>query len=303
MSVLPCLRQLLPSLRKNLGWSLRCASRTRRRSGGHSATALARPRRNQTPLVDIRILLQLFHFSTLPAVVFAEEVARVACSISHIATLAGADQPVPATPWTACRVCASGGSRLLSIMTSKRSGKLTQRNKSNTEGMARSLQCTQNLCLCLSLCQTNLHMTVAVEAPPIRKMHARLCQPQRMLSSGTLRGPGSQRPQVCVCLCGQQYSLQLGSPSTNCTRAALPIRRRCHQVAQQLGSFTAQSSTSLKDQRSHGRAISLRFLRFSQLLLPPWFRRTFVVTFCVRASHADVYPELLQDARAPGDHV
>ena len=25
--------------------------------------------------------------------------------------------------------------------------------------------------------------------------------------------------------------------------------------------------------------------------------------FCVRASHADVYPELVQDAREPGDHI
>ena len=34
-----------------------------------------------------------------------------------------------------------------------------------------------------------------------------------------------------------------------------------------------------------------------------WFRRSYIVTFCVRASHADVYPELLQDAREQGDHV
>ena len=33
----------------------------------------------------------------------------------------------------------------------KGSGKLKQRNKSHTEGMARSWQCTQNLCLCLCL--------------------------------------------------------------------------------------------------------------------------------------------------------
>ena len=86
--------------------------------------------------------------------------------------------------------------------------------------------------------------------------------------------------------------------------AALPIRRRrCHQISQQLGSFAAQSFMSLKDQRSHGRTLSLRFLRFSNYCCHPWFRRTFVVTFCVRATHADVYPELLQDARDTGDHI
>ena len=64
--------------------------------------------------------------------------------------------------------------------------------------------------------------------------------------SRTLRSSGSQRSQVCVCLCSQQYSLQLGSPSSDSMRAALPIRRRhCHQITQQLGSSAAQSSTSL----------------------------------------------------------
>ena len=37
-----------------------------------------RPRRNQTPLVDIRVLLQLFNLSTLPTGFLAEEAARVA---------------------------------------------------------------------------------------------------------------------------------------------------------------------------------------------------------------------------------
>ena len=83
-------------------------------------------------------------------------------------------------------------------------------------------------------------------------------------------------------------------------RAALSVcRLRCHQVTQQLGAFAAQSSTSLEDQRSHGRTKTLRFLRFSSICSHSWFRRTFVVTFCMRASRADVYPEFLQDTREP----
>ena len=34
-----------------------------------------------------------------------------------------------------------------------------------------------------------------------------------------------------------------------------------------------------------------------------WFPRTFVVTFCMRAPHADVYPKLLQDFWEAGDNV
>ena len=143
-----------------------------------------------------------------------------------------------------------------------------------------------------------------MQAPPNRTVHALLCQQQRRLSSRSLRSSGSQRSQVCVCLCSQQHSFQLGSPSSDNMRAALSVRRRrCHQITQQLGAFAAQSSISLEDQRSHGHTITLRFLRFPSDCSHPWFRRTFVVTFCVRASHADVHPELLQDAREPGDHI
>ena len=72
---------------------------------------------------------------------------------------------------------------------------------------------------------------------------------------------------------------------------------------EQLGAFAAQSSISLEHQRSHDHSTALRFLRFPSNCSHPWFRRTFVVTFCMRASHADVYPELLQDNREPRDHV
>ena len=125
-----------------------------------------------------------------------------------------------------------------------------------------------------------------------------------MLSSRSLRNSGSQRSQACDCLCSRQHSLQLGPPSSDSMRAALSVRRRrCHQITQQLGAFAAQSSISLEDSRSHGHSIALRFLRFSSNCSHPWFRRTFVVTLCMQASHADVCPELLQDTREPGDHV
>ena len=63
------------------------------------------------------------------------------------------------------------------------------------------LSVSLSLCLSVSLSQTQLHVTVAMEAPPIRKKkHALLCHPHGMFSSGTLRGPRSQGSQVCVCL-------------------------------------------------------------------------------------------------------
>ena len=70
---------------------------------------------------------------------------------------------------------------------------------------------------------------------------------------------GSQRSQVCVCLCSQQNPLQLSPPSSDSMRAALSVRRRrCYQVSQQLGVLTAQPSTSLENQRSHRHTIALR---------------------------------------------
>ena len=48
-----------------------------------------------------------------------------------------------------------------------------------------------------------------------------------------------------------------------------------------------QSSISLEDQHSHGHSITLRFLRFPSICSHSW-RRTFVETFCMRTSHADV---------------
>ena len=115
-----------------------------------------------------------------------------------------------------------------------------------------------------------------------------------------LRSSG-QRSQVCVCLCSQQHSFLLGLHRPTSCGLHCPFAF-CLQITQQFGALAAQSSISLEDQRSHGHSIALRFLRFPSNCSHSWFRRTFVVTFCVRAPHADVYPELLQDAREPRDH-
>ena len=63
---------------KSLGWSLRCASRACSRSSGRSTAAQARPRRDQTPPVDIRAPLHPLLLSAAPAGALAEEAVRVA---------------------------------------------------------------------------------------------------------------------------------------------------------------------------------------------------------------------------------
>ena len=112
-------------------------------------------------------------------------------------------------------------------------------------------------------------MTVAMPAPPNKTMKSLLCQQQRRLSSRSLHNSGSQRSQVCVCLCSQQNPFQLSPPSSDSTRAALSVcHRRYHQITQQLGALAAQSSMSFEDQRSHGRTITLRFSPHPQQLQP-----------------------------------
>ena len=112
-------------------------------------------------------------------------------------------------------------------------------------------------------------------------MHTPHCQQQRRLSSRSLCDSRTHRSQVCVCLCSQQHSFQLGSPSSDSMRIC---RRRCHQIAQQLGALAAQFSRSLEDQRSHGYSI-----------------------FRCEVLHAGMarwrLPELLQDTWEPGGHV
>ena len=106
-------------LHKNLGWSLRRAGWTRSRSGGHPAATLTRPGRNLTPPVDKRVPLQLFLLSN-PSRRSCR--GSCACSISHVTTLAGADQSLLACLWNSSRDGASGGSRLRATRTLKRSG-------------------------------------------------------------------------------------------------------------------------------------------------------------------------------------
>ena len=86
--------------------------------------------------------------------------------------------------------------------------------------------------------------------------------------------------------------------------AGFPIvRHRRHHLAQQLGALTAQTSIRFENQRSHGRSIAFRFLRLPCKCSRPWTPRTVFVTFCMRASHADIDPQLVQDTREPGDHI
>ena len=144
-------------------------------------------------------------------------------------------------------------------------------------------------------------MRFARQAPPNKQNYAHPTLPTADFSGRSLCNSGTQRSQVCACLRSQKHSFQLGSPSSDSMRAALSMsRRRSHQIAQQLGALDAQSSISLEDQRSHGRSKALRFLRIPSSCSHSC---TFVVTFCMRASHADVYPKLLQDTREPGDHI
>ena len=82
-----------------------------------------------------------------------------------------------------------------------------------------------------------------------------------------------------------------------------PFAAAVDQFAQQIGALTAQSSIRLENQRSHCRSPAFRFLRLSWKCSRPWSRRTVAVTFCRRASHADIDPELVQNTGEPGDHI
>ena len=138
-----------------------------------------------------------------------------------------------------------------------------------------------------------------MQAPSNESVHTLLCLQHKKLSSKSLCNSGPPRPQVRVCFNRQQHSLQLRPPSSSSVWAAPPpsspslAATWCPPV---------HSSASHEDQRSHRHTIALRH-RFTSNRSHSWFRRTFVVTYCMRASHADVHPELLQDTREPGDHV
>ena len=142
---------------------------------------------------------------------------------TRTATLESAVQTELAICGTSSRNVTADVTSLRTIRTSKKEWKQMQQNKSNTEGMARSQQCTQNP-LCLSLSDEPSHESHGKHLQTNRTVHSLLCQ--------------------------QQHSFQLGSPSSDSMRGALSVRsRRCHQVAQQLGALAAKSSVRVKDQR------------------------------------------------------
>ena len=145
---------------------------------------------------------------------------------------------------------------------------------------ALSSQLSICLCLCLCLCQTNLHMRVARWAPRDEQTLYTLNSACSIGGSAAGRSatPGPQRSSSWV----------LRRPT-----AAVVTKSRSDLV----------SCVRLKDQRSNSRTKPHRILHLSRARRDPWFRRTFAVSFCMRASHADVCPELLQNPRKPGDHI
>ena len=70
--------------------------------------------------------------------------------------------------------------------------------------------------LCLSICLCLSHMRVAIQAPP-KQTCARSILPatEEAQQQVALQLRSSQRSQVCVCLCSQQHSLQVGPPSSD----------------------------------------------------------------------------------------
>ena len=124
-----CLR-----LRKNLGWALRCAGRAPAPEGvkpppwrGHGAIR---------PLVDTRVFLHLFLLSQSPTGALAEEASRVAPRTLSL-WLALTSQRLPSPGLLVVTVQAAVHD-FFPFRHQKRSGTLTQRNKDNTEEMARS---------------------------------------------------------------------------------------------------------------------------------------------------------------------
>ena len=68
-----------------------------------------------------------------------------------------------------------------------------------------------------------------------------------------------------------------------------------HQVSQSLGALISKPAVRFKDQRPHSSDISLRPLELARSRSDPWLQRTDSATFCMRATHGDVHPELLRD--------
>ena len=150
---------------------------------------------------------------------------------------------------------------------------------------------------------TNLHMKVAMQAPPNRTVHAPLCQQQAQAAGRSATLDPSARK--CVCLLAQSATLVPAASSIFRQHVGCTVRLPSPLPPSPAATWCPRRPVFHKSQRPTiaRRTIALRFLSFTRNCSHSWFRRTFVATFCMRASHADVYPELLQDAREPGDHI
>ena len=138
-----------------------------------------------------------------------------------------------------------------------------------------------------------------MQAPPNRKMHDPLCQPQKRLSSRTLTqlwipAPSSMcLPVLSAALVPAGFSIV--RQHAGCTARSPPPLPPNHAAPWCLRRPVFHKSRRPTVARLYRDRV--RFLRFPSNCSHSWFRRTFIVTFCMRASHADVYPELLQDSR------
>ena len=118
-------------------------------------------------------------------------------------------------------------------------------------------------------------MTVAMEAPPNRKKQSTSKQKKaRTTLSAAEDAQHWEAPRPWIpALAGMRLLVQSASLAP-AGSSIVRLRAGCTALSppplspQQLVSFAAQSSMSHKDQRSHGRAISLRFLLIPQLLQP-----------------------------------
>ena len=109
----------------------------------------------------------------------------------------------------------------------------------------------------------------------------------------------SKQPPLFKHAVGEWKSASSGSVAWRVT----PPTRKFIRIPHMSPYCLSAEHTWSAGQRLHGSTMTFRLLRFPSNCSHSWIPRTFVVTFCMRASQADVYPELLQDTREPGDHT
>ena len=173
--------------------------------------------------------------------------------------------------------------------------------------MARSLQCTQNLCLSLSLSLSLSHEPshVSRNGSTSKQNKAHTTLPAAEEAQQQVAPRLWIRVLASMCLLVQSATQAPAGSSTFRQHAGCTVRSPPPLSPNHGATWFLRRPVFHMSRRpmSHGRTVSLRLLRLSSNCSQPWFRRTIVVTFCVRASHPDVYPELLQDAREPGEHI